>query len=79
MAMQPLIRRLPLRALREAAGKTQAEVARAAGMDPSEISRVEQREDMKLSTLRRYARAFGATIEITAVLKTGHRIRLDCS
>ena len=70
-------RKLPLRVLREAAGKTQADVAHAAEMDQSEISRVEQRDDMKLSTLRRYARALGAQIEIRAVLKTGHRIRLD--
>ena len=46
-------------------------------MDQSEISRVEQREDVKLSTLRRYAQAFDAEIEITAVLKGGQRIRLD--
>jgi predicted transcriptional regulator len=56
---------------------TQAELARVASMDQSEISRIEQRDDMKLSTLRRYARALEAGIEVTAVLKTGHRIRLD--
>jgi DNA-binding XRE family transcriptional regulator len=70
-------RRLPLRVLREGAGLTQAEVAAAAEMDQSEISRIEQRDDLKLSTLRRYARALGAEVEVTAVLKTGHRIRLD--
>src|SRR5262245_26328593 len=70
-------RTLPLRVLREAVGKTQTEVARVAEMDQSEISRIEQRDDFRLSTLRRYARALGANIEVTAVLKTGHRIRLD--
>lgn len=50
-------RKLPLRALREGAGKTQGEVASLPGMDQSEISRVEQRDDLRLSTLRRYARA----------------------
>jgi len=70
-------RKLPLRVLREAVGKTQAEVARAAAMDQSEVSRIEQRDDMKLSTLRRYARALGASIEVIAVLEPGHRIRLD--
>jgi DNA-binding XRE family transcriptional regulator len=70
-------RTLPLRVLREAVGKTQTEVARVAEMDQSEISRIEQRDDFKLSTLRRYARALGAKIEVTAVLRTGHRIRLD--
>jgi hypothetical protein len=70
-------RKLPLRVLREAAQKTQADVARATEMDQSEISRLEQREDMKLSTLRRYVQALGGDVEVTAVLKTGHRIRLD--
>jgi DNA-binding XRE family transcriptional regulator len=70
-------RKLPLRALREAADKTQDEVARLAGMDQSEISRVEQRDDLRVSTLRRYARALGAEIEIVALLPTGHRIKLD--
>ena len=69
--------RLPLRALREAAGATQEEVADRSGMDQSEISRIEQRDDLKLSTLRRYAQALGAQIEVTAVLDSGHRIRLE--
>jgi hypothetical protein len=46
-------------------------------MDQSEISRVEQRDDLHLSTLRRYAKALDAEIEIVAVLPTGHRIKLD--
>lgn len=46
-------------------------------MDQSEISRVEQRDDLKLSTLRRYATALDAEIEIVALLPTGHRIKLD--
>ena len=70
-------RKLPLRALREAADKTQDEVASLTGMDQSEISRVEQRDDLRLSTLRRYARALGAEIEIIALLPAGHRIKLD--
>ena len=70
-------RKLPLRVLREGVEKTQVEVANAMGMDQSEVSRVEQRGDMKLSTLRRYASALEADLEIIAVLKSGHRIRLD--
>jgi hypothetical protein len=70
-------RKLPLRALREAAGRTQEAIAGAAGMDQSEISRVEQRGDLRLSTLRRYTKALDAELEIVAVLPTGHRIKLD--
>jgi hypothetical protein len=70
-------RKLPLRALREAAGKTQEALATASGMDQSEISRVEQRDDLRLSTLRRYTQALDAELELIAVLPTGHRIKLD--
>ena len=70
-------RRLPLRVLRESVAVTQEQVAKAANMDQSEISRVEQRDDMKLSTLRKYARALGAEIEVVATLKSGRRVRLD--
>ena len=47
--------RLPLRAMREAAGKSQAEVGAVLDSDQAEMSKLERREDMMLSTLRRYA------------------------
>jgi DNA-binding XRE family transcriptional regulator len=69
--------KLPLRGMREAAGRTQAEVAAALGSDQAEMSRLEKREDMMLSTLRKYAQALGAECEIVFVFpKTGHRIVL---
>jgi transcriptional regulator with XRE-family HTH domain len=55
--------------------KTQDEISRAAGMDQSEISRVEQRDDLRLSTLRRYANA--SMQRSRSFLSTGHRIKLD--
>lgn len=67
--------KLPLRALREAAGKTQAEVGAALESDQAEVSRLERRNDMMLSTLRRFAAALGAECEVAFVFpKTGHRI-----
>ena len=36
-----------------------------------------QRNDVKLSTLQRYARALGAEVEVVAVLRSGRRVRLD--
>ena len=39
--------------------------------------RLEQRDDVKVSTLRRYVRALGAELELVVVLKTGHKMRLD--
>jgi Helix-turn-helix domain len=70
--------KLPLRELRTAAGKTQAEVGAALGSDQAEMSKLERRSDMILSTLRRYAEAIGARCEVVFVFeKTGHRIVLD--
>ena len=69
--------KLPLRAMREAAGKTQADVGALLGSDQAEMSRLEKRDDMMLSTLRRYAEAIGARVEVVFVFdKTGHRIAL---
>ena len=66
---------LPLSSLRQGKGKTQAEMAKAIGTDQGEVSRMERRMDVKLSTLRRYARALGAKCEVVFVWpKTGHRI-----
>jgi DNA-binding XRE family transcriptional regulator len=69
--------RLPLSGLRAATGKTQVEMAAAADVAQSEISRIESRGDVKLSTLRRYLKALGAELELVAVFKTGHRIGIE--
>ena len=62
--------RLTLRALREAAGKTQMDVAGLAGIDQADISRLERRselDDCRIETLRRYLEALGGSFELTAV------------
>jgi len=66
---------MTLRALREASGKTQDEMAELTAMSQSQLSRFERRDDYLLSTLRRYVEALGGEIEIVAVLK-GKRIKL---
>jgi len=65
-----------LRALREAAGKTQAELAELVEMDQAEVSRLERRDDHRLSTLRRYVQALGGDIEVYAVI-AGKRVQLQ--
>lgn len=55
-----------LRELRHAAGKTQEQVATAAKMKQSELSRAERREDHLLSTLRRYVEGLGGELEVVA-------------
>jgi hypothetical protein len=64
-----------LRELRQAAGKTQVELARAAKMKQSELSRSERREDHLLSTLRRYVEGLGGELVVVARLG-GKAVRL---
>lgn len=54
-----------LRQAREAAGLTQEEVARRLSTTKSAISRIENHaDDVRLSTLKRYAEAVGADLQI---------------
>ena len=60
---------LTIRALRDAVGKTQVEVAADSSMDQSDVSRIEARknfEDCLVSTLRRYVAALGGELELVA-------------
>jgi transcriptional regulator with XRE-family HTH domain len=69
--------RLSLRSLREAHGKTQAQVARASGLTQPEISKLETAEsldDRQVLTVRRYLQALGDDLELVATSKLGHRI-----
>jgi DNA-binding XRE family transcriptional regulator len=55
-----------LRQAREAAGMTQEQLARKLGTQQSSISRMENHaEDVRLSTLRAYAKAVGADLRIS--------------
>jgi predicted transcriptional regulator len=62
------VRALTLRELRQDLDVTQAELADAAEMTQSELSRLESRADHRISTLRRYIEALGGEIEITALI-----------
>ena len=61
--------RLTMRVVREAAGKTQVDVAAESQMDQADVSRLESREefdDCQVSTLRRYVTALGGNLELVA-------------
>jgi len=51
-----------LAALRKQKGLTQAELAERIGMSQSDLSKLERRSDVKVSTLRAYAAALGCTL-----------------
>lgn len=55
-----------LRKLRKQCGKTQAQMAEALGTSQANVSQIEYRAEIEISTLRRYVMACGGTLEITA-------------
>jgi len=58
---------LTMRTLREAAGKTQVDVAATSQINQADISRLESQvdfDDYQVSTLRRYLAALGGQLEI---------------
>ena len=66
---------MDLRAIRELLGKTQVDLAEATDMTQSEVSRLERRPDVRLSTLKRVVEALGGEIEIFATFGD-KRVRL---
>ena len=52
--------------LRKAVQKTQTQVAEVLGVGQDSVSRMENRSDMLLSTLRRYVEAMGGTLALVA-------------
>lgn len=62
--------RMTLRLLRDAAGKTQVEVAKATRIDQADVSRLERKQDFddcEVATLRRYVESIGGKLELVAV------------
>ena len=66
---------MDLRALREAVGLTQEELAKRVEVTQSQLSKLERRADHRVTTLRRYVEALGGTLEICAIVD-GKRIKL---
>ena len=65
-AKELIAEEMTLRELRKARKLTQASVARELGVSQDAISRMEQRSDLLLSTLRRTIEAMGGTLSLIA-------------
>ncbi len=66
MAAELIAEEMTLRELRKARALTQASVARELGISQDAISRLEQRSDFLLSTLRRTVEAMGGSLSLIA-------------
>ena len=75
-AVEQELLEMDLRALREAVGLTQDELALRVDTTQSQLSKMERREDHRISTVRRYVTALGGQLEIVAIVD-GKRILLS--
>jgi transcriptional regulator with XRE-family HTH domain len=71
------LQRMALDELRSAKQLTQSDMAEMLDVPQSSISRIEQRADMYLSTLRNYIHAVGGELRIQAVFPDGGTIVID--
>jgi transcriptional regulator with XRE-family HTH domain len=72
---QELLDEMVLSEIREALGKTQAQMAKAAGMKQPSWAKLEGQSDMMISTLQKAMKALGGELEITVRFPQG-RVRL---
>lgn len=68
---------LTLRELRKALRLTQQDVARRLSKGQEVVSRLEQREDLLLSTLRDYLRSLGGELELTCRFNRRTAVRIN--
>jgi transcriptional regulator with XRE-family HTH domain len=67
----------PLRELRRARSYTQETIAEILGITQPEVSKIERRADMYVSTLRRYIEATGGRLDITAHFPDGDAVVIN--
>ena len=67
---------MSLRDLRKALQRTQTDVAATLGKGQDEVSRIEQRDDLLLSTLQGYVRSLGGELELVCTFKDRNPVRI---
>ncbi len=70
-AAQLIAEEMTMRELRKARKLTQVEMAKALGIKQEQISRLEQRTDLHISTLRRSVEAMGGRLSLIAEFPDG--------
>src|ERR1035438_5027983 len=71
------LQRMALDELRNAKKLTQADLAEMLDVPQSSVSRIEQRADMYLSTLRNYIHAMGGVLQIQAIFPDGGAVVIN--
>lgn len=71
-----MVEEMPLRKLRAARELTQENLASVLHVKQSEVSKIERRTDMYLSTLASYVKAMGGTLEVRAAFPNGEVVKI---
>jgi len=71
------LQRMALEELRSAKRATQSDMAELLDVPQSSISRIEQRADMYLSTLRNYIQVMGGVLQIQAIFPDGGAVIIN--
>jgi DNA-binding XRE family transcriptional regulator len=72
-----MVEEMPLRKLRAARELTQENLASVLHVKQSEVSKIERRTDMYLSTLASYVTAMGGTLEVRAAFPNGEVVKIN--
>jgi DNA-binding XRE family transcriptional regulator len=72
-----MVEEMPLQRLRAARALTQENLASVLHVRQSEVSKIERRTDMYLSTLASYVRAMGGTLEVRAAFPDGAVVKIS--
>ncbi len=76
-AAQLIAEELTLRELRKARKITQTQLAKKLGVKQEQISRIEKRTDLHISTLRRSVEALGGSLSLIAEFPDGAPVKLS--
>ncbi len=75
-AYQRLVEEMSLHQLRKARELTQSKIAEELHIGQGDVSKLERRTDMYVSTLTSYLQAVGADLEIRAVFPDGRAVKI---
>jgi transcriptional regulator with XRE-family HTH domain len=72
-----IVEEMSLQRLREARHLTQTNLAKVLGVSQSEVSKIERRTDVYVSTLGSYIEAMGGRLEVSAIFPDGGIVKIN--